>query len=203
MLVDNNPLVPSRIAALIDGTGEDPTETLIRKARALEQAGMDALAMPCNTAHHYADRIQSSVGIPLLNMVELVAKKIRRAFFRKPCVGFLASPAVRIARIYDVALAAHGLTAVYPENDEPVLAAIKSIKAGHEKSKSLAPLQTAIRDLGAQGADCIVVACTELSLISDKLKSDAKMFDALDILADEIVEYACDLPTLRLLNVRR
>src|SRR5579872_2815690 len=55
MIVDNNPKVPSRIAAIIETTGPDPAPELIRMAQSLERAGADALAMPCNTAHAYAD----------------------------------------------------------------------------------------------------------------------------------------------------
>ena len=52
LFVDNNTQVPSRIAALIEGTGEDPGPVLADMARRLEANGAEALAMPCNTAHH-------------------------------------------------------------------------------------------------------------------------------------------------------
>ena len=57
LLVDSNTQVPSRIAALIEGTGADPTPELIRMARRLEAAGAEGLAIACNTAHHYVPRI--------------------------------------------------------------------------------------------------------------------------------------------------
>ena len=57
LIVDHNPQVPSRIAHLIEGTGEDPGPVLAAMARRLEAAGAEALAMPCNTAHHYAGEI--------------------------------------------------------------------------------------------------------------------------------------------------
>src|SRR5579863_8958181 len=66
ILVDNNPKIPSRIAALIDGTGEDPTPVLRAMARGLEAQGADFLVIPCNTAHHYLPAIAESVRIPLL-----------------------------------------------------------------------------------------------------------------------------------------
>ena len=53
MLVDNNPKVPSRIEAIIEGTGADPLPELQRMAQGLEAAGADFLIMACNTAHHY------------------------------------------------------------------------------------------------------------------------------------------------------
>ena len=53
MLVDNNPKIPSRIAAIIEGTGESPVPVLTEMARGLEVQGASFLAIPCNTAHVY------------------------------------------------------------------------------------------------------------------------------------------------------
>jgi aspartate racemase len=54
LIVDTNTQVPSRVAALIEGGGTDPAPVLAAVAKRLEEAGAGALAMPCNTAHHYA-----------------------------------------------------------------------------------------------------------------------------------------------------
>src|SRR5262249_44772103 len=54
LLVDQNPKVPSRIDALINGTGPSPLDELVRMAKGLESAGATMLAIPCNTAHGYA-----------------------------------------------------------------------------------------------------------------------------------------------------
>ncbi|HEY9343798.1 MAG TPA: amino acid racemase, partial [Inquilinus sp.] len=69
MLVDNNPKVPSRIAAIIDRTGADPLPDLQLMAAGLERAGADFLVMPCNTAHHYHRAIAEAVGIPFISIV--------------------------------------------------------------------------------------------------------------------------------------
>ncbi len=71
LIVDQNPQVPSRIRHLIEGTGEDPGPVLAAMARRLQAAGAEALAMPCNTAHHYAPAIRQATAIPLIDMVAL------------------------------------------------------------------------------------------------------------------------------------
>ena len=53
MLVDNNPKVPSRIKALLEGNKESPLPVLIDMALGLEKSGADFLVMPCHTAHAY------------------------------------------------------------------------------------------------------------------------------------------------------
>ena len=92
LIVDQNPQVPSRIRHLIEGTGEDPGPVLADMARRLVAGGVQALAMPCNTAHHYAPAIRSAVAVPFLDMVEAsVAHAATRA---RPGaqIGVLASP---------------------------------------------------------------------------------------------------------------
>ena len=71
LIVDQNPQVPSRIRHLIEGTGDDPAPVLADMARRLVAGGATALAMPCNTAHHYLPAIRSAVRVPFLDMVEL------------------------------------------------------------------------------------------------------------------------------------
>ncbi len=78
LIVDQNPQVPSRIRHLIEGTGEDPGPVLADMARRLVAGGAQALAMPCNTAHHYAAAIRAAVDVPFLDMVELSATHARR-----------------------------------------------------------------------------------------------------------------------------
>ena len=71
LIVDQNPQVPSRIRHLIEGVGDDPGPVLAAMARRLQQAGALALAMPCNTAHHYAPAIRAATSVPLIDMVAL------------------------------------------------------------------------------------------------------------------------------------
>ena len=73
LIVDMNTQVPSRIAALIEGGGADPAPVLAAMAKRLEAAGAEALAMPCNTAHHYAPAIRAAATVPFLDMVALSA----------------------------------------------------------------------------------------------------------------------------------
>jgi aspartate racemase len=108
MFVDNNPQVPSRIKALIEGTGEDPAPVLVKMARGLEAQGAEALAMPCNTAHHYANQIRGAVTIPFIDMVGLSRAKIVSQTPPGARIGMLASPAVRIVGIFDKALEGSG-----------------------------------------------------------------------------------------------
>lgn len=187
LLVHQNPQVPSRIAALIEGTGESPAPVLAGMARALEGAGAQALAIPCNTAHAYAGAIHGASSLPFLDMIALSTARLSGQGDR---IGMLASPAVRLAGVFDAAFAAAGLAAVWPEDDAPLLALIRAVKAGRTGAEEVAALADAARGLLAQGADHLAIACTELSLLAPGLPEGVDWTDTLDCLADAIVAFS-------------
>lgn len=188
LIVDQNPQVPSRIARLIEGTGEDPAPVLAAMARRLEAAGAEALAMPCNTAHHFAPAIAAAVTIPLLDMVTLSVAHAARLAGPDGRVGVLASPALRRIGLFDDRLAQAGLTAVYPDDEAALLAAIRRIKAGDADAEARAALHRASAQLMAAGVATQMIACTEFSLIADSTAEGARAFDTLDVLVGAIVD---------------
>ena len=188
LIVHQNPQVPSRIKALIEGTGEDPGPTLARMARDLQAAGAQALAMPCNTAHHYAPAVVAATPLPFLDMIDATARSLTAQGAQR--VGMLASPATRLAGVFDAACAAHGLTAVTLPDDSALLTIIRAVKAG-ETAATLGPrLHAEAETLLAQGADHLLVACTELSLMTDHLPRGTPATDSLDCLTDAVVKFA-------------
>jgi len=188
LIVHQNPQVPSRIAALIDGTGTDPGPFLARMARDLHAAGAQALAMPCNTAHHYAPAVIAATPLPFLDMLDLTAAALAAKGGKR--IGMLASPATRLARVFDAPFAAHGLTPVTLPDDGELLAIIRAVKAG-ETPIALGPrLRGQAQMLIAEGADHLLVACTELSLMTDALPANPPWTDSLDCLCAAIAEFA-------------
>ena len=190
LLVDMNPRVPSRIAYLMEQTGEDPEPTLVSMATRLEQAGCAAIAMPCNTAHHFAPAIKQAVKIPLLDMIELAADHAVEAIGKGGCVGVLGSPVARRIGLFDNALGARGLTVIWPDHDDALLAAIKIIKSHGPSTTARETLLAASVLLGRQGADLQFIACSEFSLIADSVAPGVTAVDTLDLLTREIVSFA-------------
>ncbi|MGH6871391.1 MAG: aspartate/glutamate racemase family protein [Rhizomicrobium sp.] len=178
VLVDNNPKIPSRIAALIDGTGEDPLPVLIAMARGLERQGADFLAVPCNTAHFYLPKIAAAVSIPVLDMVGLAIAALPPAC----TVGMLASPAVQKVGLYAARLKDAGHLALFPdaEGEARLLEVIRAVKAGRVTARHRADYAAIARDLESQGAGALLIACTELSVIGAPDGIGLPVVDALD-----------------------
>lgn len=190
LLIDMNPQVPSRIERLIHGRGDDPAPVLADMARLLEAAGAEALAMPCNTAHHYAGAIAGAVEIPFLNMPERAAARAATRIGPGGAVGVLASPATELTGLFPKVLQAHGLQALFPQDPPRMLSAIQRIKAAGPGDADRATLKSAARELAARGARCILVGCSEFSLISEAAEGAVPVIDTLDVLVDEIVAFA-------------
>lgn len=189
LIVHQNPQVPSRIRALIEGDGPDPMPVLIAMAQDLERAGAQALAMPCNTAHHYAFAVTHATSLPFLDMMDLAATRLVEQGARR--VGMLASPALRLTAVAEPYFERHGLAPpVWLADDGALLGIIRAVKAG-EAAETLAPrLATAAARLADQGADHLLVACTELSLLTATLPDSPPRTDGLDCLVDAITRFS-------------
>ncbi|MCV2871180.1 amino acid racemase [Defluviimonas sp. WL0050] len=189
LIVHQNPQVPSRIKALIEGTGENPGPVLAAMARDLERAGAEALAMPCNTAHAYAPDVKAATGLPFLDMIEATAADLSAKGVRR--VGMLASPAVRIAGVFGPTFAAKGLEPVWSDDEDALLAVIRAVKAGRKGAAETAGLERLARGfIDRQNCDHLAVACTELSILMPGLPADLPLTDTLDCLVTRVVEFA-------------
>lgn len=190
IIVDNNTQVPSRIDALIHGTGEDPGPVLAAMAQGLEQAGAEALIMPCNTAHHYAPQIEAASSLPLLNMISLSCAEIAAEVPAGSLIGVLASPAVRLTGVLDKALVKVGLKSLYLTDDAALLDVIQKMKAEGVSDLSLTALNGAAQSLAQQGAVCLLVACSEFSLQSRAITASVPVVDSLDVVVAAALRFA-------------
>lgn len=190
LLIDMNPQIPSRIKRILDQTGDDPGPVLADMARRLEVAGASALIMPCNTAHYYASEIASAVNIPLLHMIEMTGEFILRTIGSGTRIGILASPATQKINLFTRVFAQQGLDTVYPDQSDALLAAIRRIKSRGPRAQDQEALSTAARNCREQGANCLLVGCTEFSLLADTLDIELPIVDTLDVLVMETVRFA-------------
>jgi aspartate racemase len=189
----NNPRIPSRLDAAAH-EGQTPLPELIRTARVLEAAGANFIVLPCNSAHIYLAELQASVGIPIINIIDEVVRFIRRQLPEIREVGVMASTPTINNRLYHEALADHYIEIQVPneEQQEQVIEAIhgkNGVKAGFiiEPARMLTSIGEHIT---ANGAEAIVVGCTEISVAFAQHPPAFKYIDSLDVLARVAVEKA-------------
>jgi len=184
VLMDMNPQVPNRHR---DEPGAK--RVLGEMAERLREAGAEVLAMPCNTAHHYAPQIAAAVSVPLLNMVDLSVVHAVRCAPDAANIGMLASPAVQRAGVFDAAFRGANLSALWPKDADRMLHAIRSIKAHGPTSEARQTLQDAAHELVGNGADLLFVACSEFSLLAPDLHAAVPVIDTVDVLARAIRDH--------------
>lgn len=191
MIVDNNPGIPSRIKALIEGGGEDPGPVMAAMARGLETAGAEVLVIPCNTAHHYLPVVQAAVRVPVLDVVSLTASRLASLDPPVMRVGMLASPAVRLVGLFDQRLSEHGLDPHYPDEagQSAVFEIIRAVKAAGVTEARLQAYDHAARNLVESGVDALLIACTELSVLPPPA-AGVPVVDTLDVLVDAVITAA-------------
>jgi len=187
MLVDHNPGIPNRQAALLQG-GEDPGPVLAAMAAGLEAAGADFLVIPCNTAHAFSDAITAAVGIPLVSIIDLTVD----ACAGNDAVGLLATDGCIASRVYQDALAARGIRVVLPETTEmqEIMRLVTAIKAGDRSDAVAAAMQAVAAALIARGAGAVIAGCTEIPLVLAAGMLEVPLVSSTDVLAAATVDIA-------------
>jgi len=87
---------------------------LYATCKRLESGAADIIAIPCNTAHAYVERIQPYLEIPIVNMLSVTAEHLRSAFPALREVGVLATTGTLASGVYEQELARHGLQQIAP-----------------------------------------------------------------------------------------
>jgi aspartate racemase len=185
----NVPQIPERLAAM-RGEGPSPLPAMIEGAQALESVGCEALAIACNTAHHWADELRAAVGIPLLHIAEVAVDALAARSPRR--VGLLATRGTLQSGFYQRALDARGFAWTIPAESEQaggIDAAIQQVKIGRvDLGRGL--FEGVAQRLLDEGCDALVLGCTELPLMLPGCSVGAHCIDPNDTLARAIVRHA-------------
>lgn len=165
---------------------------LAQAAQKLQGAGAEALVLCTNTMHKVADAIESAVQIPLLHIADPTAARIRQAGLGK--VGLLGTRFTMEQDFYKVRLQQrHGLQVLVPpapERDEVHRIIYEELCLGQVRDDSRRSYQRVMADLVAQGAQAIILGCTEMSLLVTAENAPVPLFDTTAIHAQAAVDWA-------------
>jgi aspartate racemase len=147
-------------------------------AQKLAHAGADGLVLCTNTMHKVADAITSAVQIPLLHIADPTGRAIVQAGF--DTVGLLGTRFTMEQDFYRSHLQHHGLTVLTPPPADRDLVhniIYQELCLGEVKADSRQTYLRVIADLQAQGAQAIILGCTEIGLLLDPTDSPLPLFD--------------------------
>lgn len=200
MVVEQNPQIPDRTAHLIHQE-TDPSIAMFSTCKRLEAEGADAIAIPCNTAHAFVEEIQKYLHIPVINMLSTTAEYIDKNFGRSVKVGLLATSGTIESNVYHNILEKSGFEVLIPDKEHQgrVMESIYGeygVKAGFADGIAKQYLLQAADFLINNGADVLILGCTELPLLFPeeteivRNEKNIHLIDPTLILAKKIVTIA-------------
>jgi aspartate racemase len=167
-------------------------DVLAAAARSLELAGADFVVLCTNTMHKLAGEIQASIQIPFLHIADATAECIRAAGLKR--VGLLGTRYTMEEDFYKQRLVEkYGLAVLIPAEDERKLVhrvIFEELVLGTINPVSKAAYTRVIAGLVQQGAEGIILGCTEIGLLVEAADSPVRLFDTTRIHAEAAVNFA-------------
>ena len=192
ILLMNIPTIPDRTAFILGKSQDDPAKPMIELGCQLKQLGAEVIATPCVTAHYFHEQLQKGIGLPVIHVISCTAKLLADKGIRK--VGLMATDGTVQSGIFQEKLTQAGIHTVLPtqENQRGVMDLIyNQVKAGLPADMDL--FFRICHQLQADGAQVVLLGCTELSLLKKQQELGTGILDVLDVLAKESV-IACGKP---------
>jgi aspartate racemase len=149
-----------------EGRWDEAGQLLAREARTLQTAGAEVLLLCTNTMHKVADQIQAATDVPLLHIADVTAAAAHKAGLTR--VGLLATGFTMEQRFHRDRLESHGLQILVPEapgRDLVHSVIYQELCRGIFTDSSRAHVRGVIDDLVANGAEGIILGCTEIELL--------------------------------------
>ncbi|MDP5130840.1 MAG: aspartate/glutamate racemase family protein [Paraglaciecola sp.] len=178
------------------GDWEQSAKVLIEAATTLEKAGADCLVICTNTMHKVADDISAAVGIPLIHIADSTAIELQQHNITK--VGLLGTRFTMQETFYKNRLVdKFGIEVVVPsERQQSLVHSIiyQELCLGIIQPVSKDIFLTAIDDLVNDGAQAIILGCTEIGLLVQQNMTPARLFDTAAIHASKAAEFALITP---------
>ncbi len=177
------------------GEWDAATERMIDAAQRLERGGADLLIICSNTMHRMAQDVQAAVSIPLMHIADSTAERIKAAGIQR--IGLLGTRYTMEQDFYRGRLTdVHGLDVIVPDAaDRQIVNRIiyEELVLGVIKPDSKSEYLRVVNQLVAQGAEGVILGCTEIGLLIKQADCPVPAFDTTEIHALAAVEAALEL----------
>ena len=178
-----------------EGEWDAISDLLIREAKMLERAGAEVIALATNTMHKVADRIQDHLTVSLLHIAEATAASLVSKGHQRP--GLIATKFTMEQSFYTGRLAANGLETLIPAaGTRDVVNGIifDELCKGAVTEESRSIYMKVAADLAFDGADSLILGCTEVGLLLNESNTPLPVFDTTTIHCEAIIDAAFSEP---------
>jgi len=179
-------------ALQMSGNWEEGTQVMIDAARRVVAGGADVVLICTNTMHLMAAEVQAAIDVPLLHIVDAAAEAVKAQGLQK--VALLGTRFTMEKDFYRGRLAQKsGITVAIPEDEEREIVhrtIYDELVAGVISQQSKAKFLKIIERLVREGAQGIVLGCTEIPLLVKQADVSVPVFDTTTIHATAAVDFA-------------
>lgn len=185
---------PDRTAFIMGKSEENPVNVMRSEVQRLITAGAEVIAIPCNTAHYFYNAISEMASVPVINIIKQTALFCKRSGIGK--VGILATEGTVQSGAYtDMFKMAEIETLVPSEEEQKIISRIIYDEIKRGQAPSMEDFMQVAESLRARGCDCIILGCTELSLLKrDGALDDDVFVDSLEVLAYSAIKLCGKTP---------
>ncbi len=172
------------------GDFEGTYKLLLAACGHLKNSGATAIVLCANTMHMHAERLQESVGLPVIHIAEATAAAIQAKKLKK--VGLLGTKFTMEQAFFKEKLAAVGIEAIVPvaaDRDFIHHTIFEELGKGIVLEATRARYAAIIADLASQGAQGVVLGCTEIPLVVSQGDVAIPVFDTTLIHSKATVAY--------------
>ena len=165
---------------------------LSETAKRLQNAGVEVIIIATNTMHLVFDSVQSAIDVPMISLLDVVAEAILEKGIKT--VGLLGTKyTMEAENLYPQALAKKGIKVVVPAeksrgevNEILYSELIKGVIKEESRNKFL----EVIHELSGEGAEGIILGCTEIPLLVRECDTNMPLFDTTKIHAEAVLNFA-------------
>ena len=186
--VDFEPIEKLQHAGDWDGTAKILTEA----AQNIQAAGADVLLICTNTMHKVAPEIAAAIQIPLLHIADATAEILVNEGIKT--VGLLGTAFTMEQEFYKGRLTnKHGFKVLVPNDQDRAIVhkvIYEELCLGKVKSTSKVEYLRIIDALASQGAEAVILGCTEIGMLVKQTDTNVRLLDTTAIHAQKAVEYA-------------
>lgn len=169
-----------------EGKWDELTTIMIKAAQRLEKGGADMIVICTNTMHKMADEVQKNIHLPLLHIVDATAQAIKARNLKR--IGLLGTKFTMEQDFYKERLIdKHGLSVVIPNDDDREIVhkiIYNELCVGNINDSSKKEYLRIIENLVADGAEGIILGCTEIPLLVKQRDVSVPIFDTTTLHAE-------------------
>lgn len=162
-----------------------------REANRLQQAGANCILIGANTMHNIAEAVQSSIRIPLINIAVETGKEIQKLQLKK--VALLGTRYTMQLPFYKNVLTKQGIETIVPNNEEMEYintAIYEEMGKGIFLPERKTEIIRIINKLKSEGAEGVILGCTEIPILIKQEDSPIPVFDTAAIHVNSAVQFA-------------